>query len=142
MKKRVLLSASYSIIEPLGLLHLGTVAKQEDWEIKYVLVKDNDFSAVDYAVHDFRPDIFGFTFAPTTFFERSILNFPNEWYGLQLSSKNKNDWLNCYELEEYKDNLQFLRDYFDYFAMIKDGDQLFRKVLAEKNVTWKMCQEV
>ena len=59
--KRVLLGASHSIIEPLGLLHLGTVAKQEGWEIKYVLVKDNDFSAIDNVVAEFKPDIFGFT---------------------------------------------------------------------------------
>ena len=61
MTKRVLLGASHSIIEPLGLLHLGTVAKQEGWDIRYVLVKDNDFSAVDRAVAEFKPDIFGYT---------------------------------------------------------------------------------
>jgi len=61
LKKRVLLGASYSIIEPLGILHLGTIAKQEGWEIKYVLVKDNDFSVVDDVVIDFKPDMFGFT---------------------------------------------------------------------------------
>jgi hypothetical protein len=26
--------------------------------------------------------------------------------------------------------------------MIKDGDELFRKVIAEKNITWKMTPEV
>jgi radical SAM superfamily enzyme YgiQ (UPF0313 family) len=61
MTKRVLLGASHSIIEPLGLLHLGTVAKQEGWDIRYVLVKDNDFTVVDDMIKEFKPDLFGFT---------------------------------------------------------------------------------
>jgi hypothetical protein len=51
-------------------------------------------------------------------------------------------WMGNEELNYYKDNMQFLRDFFDYFAMIKDGDELFRKVLSEKNVTWCMTPEV
>ena len=37
------------------------MAKQEGWEIKYVLVKDNDYTVIDDAVRDFKPDLFGFT---------------------------------------------------------------------------------
>ena len=42
MKKRVLLAASYSVIEPLGLLHLGGLARDLGWERKYFLLKGND----------------------------------------------------------------------------------------------------
>lgn len=79
--------------------------------------------------------------APTTFFERSILNFPSKYIGSNLN-KQSNNWLSAHELVQYKNNMQFLRDYFDYFAMIKDGDELFRKVLAEKDVTWTITPEV
>ena len=44
MKKRILFGASYSIIEPLGLLHLGGLARDEGWDRKYTLGKDHDFS--------------------------------------------------------------------------------------------------
>ena len=53
---------------------------------------------------------------PRTFFERSILNFPNKWVGKGLSLNNS-DWLSDSELTNYKDNLQFLRDFFDFFAI-------------------------
>jgi radical SAM superfamily enzyme YgiQ (UPF0313 family) len=82
---------------------------------------------------------------PTTFFERSILNFPKHYMGEGLRNTDPNNsafWYSPHELMSYKNDMQFLRDYFDYFAMIKDGDQLFRKVLAEKNVTWSMTPEV
>jgi radical SAM superfamily enzyme YgiQ (UPF0313 family) len=68
---------------------------------------------------------------PTTFFERSILNFPSVHVGPSLTKNWKQFWLSNDDLEIYKDKLQFLRDFFDYFAMIKDGDQLFRKVIEE-----------
>jgi radical SAM superfamily enzyme YgiQ (UPF0313 family) len=82
---------------------------------------------------------------PTTFFERSILNFPRHYMGSRLQNTDPNNsafWMGKEQLSHYKDNLQFLRDYFDYFAMIKDGDELFRKVLSEKNITWEMSPEV
>lgn len=59
-KKRILLGASYSVIEPLGLLHLGGLARDLGWERKYHLVKDHNFEPFFEAVSDFKPDIVGF----------------------------------------------------------------------------------
>ena len=60
MKKRILFGASYSIIEPLGLLHLGGLARDEGWDRKYFLVKDHDYKDFFKAVEDFKPDVVGF----------------------------------------------------------------------------------
>src|SRR3989338_5333673 len=59
-KKRVLFGASYSVIEPLGLLHLGGLARDLGWERDYVLVRDHDFEEFFRTVKDFRPDLVGF----------------------------------------------------------------------------------
>jgi len=60
MKKRILFGASYSVIEPLGLLHLGGLARDEGWDRKYFLVKDHDYKDFFKAVEDFKPDVVGF----------------------------------------------------------------------------------
>ena len=59
-KKRILLGASYSVIEPLGLLHLGGLARDEGWERRFHLVRDHDFTSFFETVRDFKPDIVGF----------------------------------------------------------------------------------
>ncbi len=59
--KRVLLGASYSVIEPLGALHLGSIARQEGWDVKYVLVEDDKFEVADEIIDDWKPNIFGYT---------------------------------------------------------------------------------
>ncbi|MEM4239723.1 MAG: cobalamin-dependent protein [Candidatus Woesearchaeota archaeon] len=58
-RKRVLFGAAYSVIEPLGLLHLAGLARDLGWERKIVLVKDHDFIPFFEKVRDFRPDIIG-----------------------------------------------------------------------------------
>jgi len=60
-EKRVLLGAKYSVIEPLGLLHLSAVAKEEGWEPRICLVKDNDFREFEGFCRGARPDLVGFT---------------------------------------------------------------------------------
>ncbi len=60
MKKRILLCASYSSIEPLGIMHLGGLARDAGWECSYHLVKRHDFSDFFQVVKDFEPDIVGF----------------------------------------------------------------------------------
>jgi anaerobic magnesium-protoporphyrin IX monomethyl ester cyclase len=60
MKKRMLLGASYSVIEPLGLLHLGGLARDEGWERTYHLVPEHDFETFFERVKDFKPDVIGF----------------------------------------------------------------------------------
>jgi len=60
MKKRVLLAASYSVIEPLGLLHLGGLARDIGYERSYHLVKDHNFEDFFKHLKDFKPNIIGF----------------------------------------------------------------------------------
>jgi len=54
--KRILLGASYSAIEPLGLLHLAGLARDEGWEPKIHLVKNHNFTDFFQIVKDFKPD--------------------------------------------------------------------------------------
>ena len=60
-KKRVALGAAYSAIEPLGLLHLGGLARDEGWDREYILVKDHDYEPFFKFVKAFKPDVVGFT---------------------------------------------------------------------------------
>jgi radical SAM superfamily enzyme YgiQ (UPF0313 family) len=67
---------------------------------------------------------------PETFFQRSVLNFPKEWTGPSLKAEKKEYWLPKNELEDYKDNLQMLRDLFSFFAHMPEGDKLASKFLS------------
>ena len=60
MVKRILFGASYSVIEPLGLLHLSGLARDLGLERKFHLVKDHNFESFFEAVKDFKPDVVGF----------------------------------------------------------------------------------
>ena len=57
---RILLGAAYSVIEPLGLLHLGGLARNLGYATAYELVKDHDYSDFFDRIDEFRPDIVGF----------------------------------------------------------------------------------
>ena len=59
--KRVILGASYSIIEPTGLFPLSTVAVQEGWEPKIIMGRDPYFPEIERAIEEFNPAIFGLT---------------------------------------------------------------------------------
>jgi len=58
--KRILFGAKYSPIEPLGLLHLSSVAKQEGYDSKIIMVKDHNFEDFDGQVSNFNPEFVGF----------------------------------------------------------------------------------
>ena len=58
--KRVLFGGAYSVIEPLGLLHLAGLARDLGWERRMVLVKNHDFEPLYERVREFKPDIVGF----------------------------------------------------------------------------------
>jgi anaerobic magnesium-protoporphyrin IX monomethyl ester cyclase len=58
--KKILLVAAYSVIEPLGLLHLGGLARDLGWERKFHLVKDHDFASFFEKVKSYQPEIIGF----------------------------------------------------------------------------------
>ncbi len=59
-KGRILLGASYSAIEPLGLLHLGGLARNLGWDRTYHLVKNHDYEEFFRIVKEDKPDIVGF----------------------------------------------------------------------------------
>ncbi len=61
MNKKILLGAIDSIIEPLALFHLSTIAKEEGWEAKIVLSKGPKFEKWEKALEEFKPDLFGAT---------------------------------------------------------------------------------
>ena len=58
--KRILFGASYSAIEPLGILHLSGLARDCGWDRKIHLVKNHDFEDFFKLVKDYKPDIVGF----------------------------------------------------------------------------------
>jgi len=60
-EKRVLLGATHSVIEPLGLLHLSSIARQEGWDARIALGKERDFSDFERVLRDYKPDLVGFT---------------------------------------------------------------------------------
>ena len=57
---RILFSAAYSAIEPLGLLHLAGLARDMGWERKIALADGRNWSRVTQAIRDFKPDFVGF----------------------------------------------------------------------------------
>lgn len=59
--RKIIFGAKYSVIEPLGLLHLANVALQEGFEPKIALIKDEDFSDFDKLVSSQNPDYVGIT---------------------------------------------------------------------------------
>jgi radical SAM superfamily enzyme YgiQ (UPF0313 family) len=58
--KRILFGASYSSIEPLGILHLSGLARDCGWDRKIHLVKNHNFEDFFESVKDYKPDIVGF----------------------------------------------------------------------------------
>ncbi len=73
---------------------------------------------------------------PETFFERSVLNFPKHWVGPGLSPANKDFWLSEEEREQYKNNMQRLRDLFSVFALIPKGHKLAEKFLDQQDQSY------
>ncbi|MDO8563637.1 MAG: cobalamin-dependent protein [Nanoarchaeota archaeon] len=59
-KKRVLLAGAHSVIEPLGLLHLGGLARDMGWDRQFSLVREHDFGPFFEQVKEFKPDVVGF----------------------------------------------------------------------------------
>lgn len=58
---KILFAARYSVIEPLGLLHLSAIAKQEQWDPFIVLFRGTDFTDVSSAIECIKPDLVGFS---------------------------------------------------------------------------------
>ncbi len=58
--KKLLLVARYYSIEPLGIMYLAGLARDEGWACRVVLVRDSDFTPVYDAVRTWQPDLVGF----------------------------------------------------------------------------------
>lgn len=79
---------------------------------------------------------------PDSFFQESVLNFPNKWHGEELSSENECQWLPSEEQGQYKQHLLFLKKLFSTFAQIPRGDELAREFLLQKEVTFTKLDEI
>ncbi len=79
---RLLLGATYSSIEPLGLFYLAGLARDSGWEPHIRLVRNNDFSEFHAAVAELRPAMVGYTLYTGNhlplyaYFERLKKDFP------------------------------------------------------------------
>jgi anaerobic magnesium-protoporphyrin IX monomethyl ester cyclase len=60
-EKDVVLAASYSIIESLGIMHLAEIAKQEGWKPTIVLGTEPDFSEIEEVLEKVKPKFLGMT---------------------------------------------------------------------------------
>jgi radical SAM superfamily enzyme YgiQ (UPF0313 family) len=59
-EKRVLLGASWSAIENLGIMHIGGLARDMGWHPSYSLVKEHNFDDFHNRVREEKPEIVGF----------------------------------------------------------------------------------
>ena len=73
---------------------------------------------------------------PETFFQRSVLRFPKQWIGPQLSPTKPEFWLSEPEQESQRTKLQLLRDLFNIFALIPEGDKLASNFLSKKDQSY------
>lgn len=63
------------------------------------------------------------------FFTRSVLRFPRRWIGPSLNSQTDGAWLSEDGQEQYRNQLQMLRDLFTDCARYKDGQELARNLV-------------
>ncbi|MEK6916963.1 MAG: radical SAM protein [Nanoarchaeota archaeon] len=59
-KGKILFGAAYSAIEPLGLLHLGGLARDLEFDRDYSLVKNQDYTEFHKKVDHYKPEFIGF----------------------------------------------------------------------------------
>ena len=59
-KPRLLLGATWSAIENLGIMHIGGLAKKLGWEVFYCQPKNHDFTEFKGRVEEIRPQIVGY----------------------------------------------------------------------------------
>ena len=67
------------------------------------------------------------------FFTRSVLRFPRQWAGPELTAQTPDAWLSEEGQEEYRDQLQMLRDLFTDCARHKNG-AVFAKDLIKREI--------
>lgn len=59
-RKRFVLVAQHSSIEPLGILHLSGTVRDAGWDIRVILIKGDDYTPLYIVVRDWKPDLVGF----------------------------------------------------------------------------------
>ncbi len=71
---------------------------------------------------------------PDTFFERSVLKFLNHWVGpgLEQIKDNPSVWLSSADLETYCDRNRELRNHFNFFCLVPQGDKLAESYLRSR----------
>ena len=79
---------------------------------------------------------------PETFFKRSVLNFPKRWVGSELSREKSEFWLTPKDQESYKNKLQILRDFFDFFAETPKGEELAKRFLEKEGKSYHLNEEM
>lgn len=60
MRKRIILTARYYSIEPLGILYLAGLVREVGWDCRIVLIREFDFGPLYEEVRQWRPDFVGF----------------------------------------------------------------------------------
>ena len=128
MRKKVLLGAEYSILDPLGLFHLSSIARQEGWEPKIILGKRPNYEEINIALKDFQPDIFGFTLYTG--------NHTDMERNLQKIKKEKKDLITIVGGPHPTYFPEDSKKYAD-FIVIGEGFNSFRKILrgeADKGI--------
>jgi anaerobic magnesium-protoporphyrin IX monomethyl ester cyclase len=58
---KIFFGGEKQLIESLGVHHLAGLAHKRDWDVRAVLVSDNDFQSFYREVESFRPDVVGFS---------------------------------------------------------------------------------
>jgi len=122
MVKKVLLGAEYSILDPLGLFYLSTIAKEEGWEPKIVLGKRPNYKEIDFAIKEFQPDMLGFTL-----YTGNHINVGQ--YLQKIKEKNKN----LITVIGGPHPTYFPKDSMKYadFVVVGEGFNSFRKILRK-----------
>lgn len=73
-----------------------------------------------------------------TFFDRSVLRFPNRWIGPSLTKDSKDSWLSDTDLNKYRDQNAALRRHFNLLCLLPDGDIIAKKFLTETDLSVDM----
>ena len=123
MLKRVLLGAEYSILEPLALYHLASIAKSEGWEQKIILGKGPDYKEWAEAIEDFNPSLFGLTVYTGNHLE--IADFMKK-------VKNKNPSMKTIAGGPHATYFPKQSQEFSDFVVVGEGFDAFRRILKSE----------
>lgn len=79
---------------------------------------------------------------PDTFFERSVLRFPQQWVGQSLD-RYSDQWLTGDALERYRDQNKALRDHFNLLCLIPNGYDVAKQYLLGDDLSFEgLCKVI